>query len=147
MVPEVFLPGAEPHVALAARPAAFAGAVGEQAERVDVAQVGRPDRRVPRVGAAGGAGPPEEPGAEAALVGDQRMADVVAERQEGVRGLDPRVGGDVAVPDGGVGQVGGVDRRRVDRAVVRRQGALRARSALTSRDRRTPGGGGACFPL
>src|SRR5919106_4645926 len=60
-VAEVFLPGPEAGVALAARADAVAVAVGEQAERETHAEVVGPAHPVAGVGTGGGAGPPQEP--------------------------------------------------------------------------------------
>ncbi len=68
VVPEVFLPGPEALVGRAARPVAPARAVGVEAEGEGPLEVVGGDGQVAGVGAAGGAGPPEQPAADAALV-------------------------------------------------------------------------------
>src|SRR4051812_29592122 len=114
MIPKGFLPGAEALVTGAAGADAVTGSVGEQAERAgDLEVVGR-DGAVAGVGAGCGTGSPQQPRTDAAFVaGDGCAGQVVAQRADGLRRLDPGGGRDVAVAHRSGRQV-----RRVDRRVV-----------------------------
>src|SRR5436305_2055783 len=68
MVAQVFLPGAKPDVARAARSGAVAGAVGEQAEHVTDLEIVRTHRGVACVATRCRPGTPQQPGSDPSLV-------------------------------------------------------------------------------
>ena len=89
MVAEVFLPGPEAGVRLAAGAFAGPGAVGLEVEGEGPFEVPVVDRQVAGVVPPGGAGPPEQPGPDAALVERLGQAQVRLEVEQAGRGLDP----------------------------------------------------------
>src|SRR5262245_39112633 len=103
-VPESLFPGPETGMGLAGAAFTFAPPVGKEPELALPAEVVGVDREVPRGRTSSRPGPPQQPPADAALVGgDGRLAsvggEVVTQVQERLGGLDPCGRRDVAVAD------------------------------------------------
>src|SRR5688572_18243465 len=89
-VPQILFPRAKSGVFPTAGARAFAGAIGEEPEGERCAEVVRRDRQVARVRTRRRTGSPEQPPTDAAFVVGHRPAEVVAEVQQRLGGLDPR---------------------------------------------------------
>src|SRR3954447_19535040 len=90
MVPQIFLPAAEPLVAGAAGADPLAAPLRGQTERARDLEVVRGDGAVAGIGAGGGTGPPQQPRPDPALVaGDGPAGQVVAQRADRRRRLHP----------------------------------------------------------
>ena len=111
---------------------AFAGAVREEPEGEGPVQVVRGGRRVASVGAPRRPRPPEQVAADAALVGDEVDAEIIAERSHRHRCLDPPLRRDEKVALGRGWELVGMPVAIGGRAGLRRSGhACHARTSMT----------------
>ena len=100
----------------------LAGAVGSEPERVPLGQVVGSERHVAGVGARRRSRPPQQVPADAALVRDERHAEIGSQLAQLGRRLDPPLGRDEVVALRQRRQVRGVVVDRDGRAILGRRG-------------------------